>query len=87
MGILNFRHNDRDSDSAEADVVEEYDTSQKSFWQRIWPVAACGAGLFSVSMVSIDYPECIADVNLFAGWICEQVRLLGMPHEPATKPV
>lgn len=49
MGILNFRHHDTDTDSAELEVVDDYSQNQKSFWQRIWPVAACGAGLFSVS--------------------------------------
>ena len=37
----------RNSPSEPSPVIDELDNTGKSFWNRLWPVIACGAGLFS----------------------------------------
>jgi hypothetical protein len=36
-----------DADSVHEEVVQDEDATGKSKWQKVWPVFACGAGLFS----------------------------------------
>ena len=49
---------------------DEAPPEQKPFWEAIWPVLACGAGLFSdgyVNNVRVNcssFPACVPDVNV-----------------------
>jgi hypothetical protein len=42
------------------------DQSDKSFWERLWPVIACGAGLFSDGYLNAVCESCLRVWTLFS---------------------